>query len=51
MEEQGLLISCREKSLTSMVRRILALRDMDVEKRVTHSPAEDRVLGHSAGQL
>lgn len=34
-----------------MVRRILALGDMDVvEEKVTHPPAEDRDLAHSAGQ-
>ena len=46
-EEEGLLTPCREKSLTSAVRRILAMGDMDVvEERVTHAPAEDRDMSH-----
>lgn len=49
-EEQGLLTPCREKSLTSMVRMTLALGNVVIEERVTHLPAEDRDLGHTAGQ-
>ena len=33
-----------------MVRKILALGDVDTEDRGTRPPAEDRDLGHSAGQ-
>lgn len=53
-EEKGLLTLYREKSLTSMARRILALGDMDVAEKghtSSHAPAEDRYLGHNPGQL